>query len=811
MSLFGTKAETLARVRPLVTRCVVPDLFYFTAHDYRTSRESILAQIARQFAGCPLAIRSSAYCEDGVAQSMAGAFTSCLDVSSDSLQDIQAAIAKVLACYSGNPNDQVLVQPMLQGVTMSGVIMSYDLTDGAPYYIVNYDDESGTTDRVTGGVGVNKTVVVHHDYHPAYIESPRVAELLAMTHELERIIGQGEPLDIEFAKTQDGVLHLLQVRRITVQRNWNRGTRAWVNGAITRAAAFFTVRSQPHPGLAGARTILGQMPDWNPAEIIGTHPRPLAVALYRTLVTDSIWQEARCRMGYRPVPNQPLMVMLGGSPYIDVRNSFNSFLPVEVTPEMAAKVVDAWLNRLATHPEFHDKIEFQVAQTTWDFTFDADFQARYPGVLNPAEYAVYREQIQRLTRVNVRLTPEASLPQALRQIEQLQTLQAERRGAAEEPLPLWQAIGLLDECRHLGTLPFSIIARHAFIAEALLRSAVRRGALDSERLEAFKRSLRTVAGELTRDFMRVMAGRQEQATFLARYGHLRPGTYDILSLRYDQRNDLFHASQTLLNPVLPMPFTLQVDERERLAALLEESGLDTVTPEGLLNYARLAIVNREHAKFVFTRHLSDALERLVEWGDALGLSREDLSYLQTSEITETLHTAILEDTEAHLQQIIARRRQEASQARSLRMGYILRAEADLFVVPLHRSAPNFVTTHSVEGTPVLLDGRMTNQVDLFNKIVCIENADPGFDWVFTRGIAGLVSKFGGANSHMTIRCAELSLPAAIGVGEQTFARLIGAPRIELHCGDRIVRPAAVTEESIAALPMSAAVAMLRTA
>ena len=43
---------------------------------------------------------------------------------------------------------------------------------------------------------------------------------------------------------------------------------------------------------------------------------------------------------------------------------------------------------------------------------------------------------------------------------------------------------------------------------------------------------------------------------------------------------------------------------------------------------------------------------------------------------------------------------------------------------------------------------------LRNKIVLIEGADPGFDWIFSQNIAGLITKYGGANSHMAIRSAE---------------------------------------------------------
>ena len=60
---------------------------------------------------------------------------------------------------------------------------------------------------------------------------------------------------------------------------------------------------------------------------------------------------------------------------------------------------------------------------------------------------------------------------------------------------------------------------------------------------------------------------------------------------------------------------------------------------------------------------------------------------------------------------------------------------------------------------------------LKNKIIFIENADPGYDWIFAYKIKALVTKFGGINSHMAIRCAELSIPAVIGCGEQIYSEL----------------------------------------
>jgi len=106
---------------------------------------------------------------------------------------------------------------------------------------------------------------------------------------------------------------------------------------------------------------------------------------------------------------------------------------------------------------------------------------------------------------------------------------------------------------------------------------------------------------------------------------------------------------------------------------------------------------------------------------------------------------------------------------------------------VQRSAANFVSRKSVEGEICLLSSQETGPDSIEGKLVCIEGADPGYDWIFSKRIGGLITKYGGANSHMTIRCAELGLPAAIGVGEQLFERLLQSTRVELRCAERVIR------------------------
>ncbi|MBT7667046.1 MAG: pyruvate, phosphate dikinase, partial [Rhodospirillaceae bacterium] len=156
---FGTKAQTLAALAPLVTSAQVLDLYFFTVTEWRNDPDAVLAQITERFGTIALVVRSSAHAEDQGDASMAGAFESKLNVDGGDPKAVTTAVKDVIDSYVGHPDDQVLVQAMLDDVAISGVAMTHDVERGAPFYVVDYDDESGRTDTVTGGDSVHKTVI----------------------------------------------------------------------------------------------------------------------------------------------------------------------------------------------------------------------------------------------------------------------------------------------------------------------------------------------------------------------------------------------------------------------------------------------------------------------------------------------------------------------------------------------------------------------------------------------------------------------------------------------------------------------------
>lgn len=786
---FGTKAETLARLRPLLTRATVLELMHFTVAEWRTGRPAVLERVRGAFGGRPLAVRSSARGEDGAASSHAGVYRSRLGVNGADADELAQAVDDVIASYAGDPGDQVLVQPMLEEVAVSGVIMTHDVSCGAPYYVVNFDDATGSSSSITSGRGVHKVVLVYRQAPRELLRSERVARFISLARELESVCGDA-PLDIEFALSGSGELFLLQVRPISLRSRWHPSTDRRAARQLRAIEEYLHQVFAPRPELAGSRTLLGVMPDWNPAEIIGIEPRPLAVTLYQELVTRQTWRQARASMGYAQLSTQELMLVIAGRPFVDVRASFNSFLPPGLPSRIAGPLVDAWLERLETHPEFHDRVEFEIVPTCLDFDFDEQFRQRYGTLLGAGDAAAFRDALTSLTRGCLLPGPVGSLARARGTIAALEARQHARADTAVPDAFGWllRACSLIEECRLLGTLPFAVLARHAFIAESMLRSAERLGAVAPERIVHFKRSLETVTGRFAHDYARACEGTLDRREFLREYGHLRPGTYDITSLRYDERGTSLFESSFAPRRQEPEPFELSATERTALESLLLGSRLDVLDSAALLDYARAAICGREHAKLVFTRNLSDALLALGEWGRRVGLDRDDLSHLEWPQIARAASHAGSDAPDREFLDLADARRRLASDFASLKLGYMLRRPEDIYVATLHRSTPTFIGSGRVEGAVVHLEANSPVSAAVYGKIVCIENADPGFDWIFARDIRALVTMFGGANSHMAVRCAEFGLPAAIGCGEQAFKRVLQAGQIELNCAHKVISP-----------------------
>ncbi len=775
--VLGTKAETLARLAPRVKKSKIGQQVCFTVANWQQESAAIVETVMHTFPRTRIIVRSSAKTEDNWLASNAGGYTSVLDVDSTSALGINHAITQVIQSYSNQTvYDQILIQEFLSNVQCAGVVFTRGLETGAPYYRINFDNQSFSTESVTAGNSNQLRTVLLSRANERAIQcvAPELMPIISAIKELEILLDY-DRLDIEFAVDKTGNVHIFQVRPITVDHSEYDLNDAQIFSAQENGAAHFNAIQTPTPFVLGKRTILGVMPDWNPAEIIGKRPRPLAFSLYRFLITDDIWASARAQFGYRDIRPHPLLVALCGQPYVDIRASLNSFLPANISETLGEKLVNAYLAILTEQPQLHDKLEFSVAFTVWTPTFKTDAIKR----LMPLGISV--DQIDELSQELKKITCHA-FKRLERDIASLALLEKRRQLIQNSDMgALNKAILLLEDCKNFGTLAFAHAARAGFVAMSFLNSLVSATILTVDEKQKFLNSIKTIAGEFEDDSYKVLEDKLTSAEFLAQYGHLRPGTYDIMMDAYweDPERYLLQKKQKTVRSDRH-PFEFREHVQQAISMVLKELDPDLKFVD-FIEYLKSAIKAREWVKFKFTRNLSVALDHIILWGQENGFSRELLSYLQWEDLKQR-NEGILDD--AAIDALIKHRKKSVQLTQMIELPQLILTAQDFYCFERMSAEPNFITRKSVSA-PVVKEFDDLSQLQ--GAIVLISQADPGYDWLFSHGIAGLITQYGGANSHMAIRAAEMSLPAAIGVGEKLYEELSKAHAIHLDCALQFVR------------------------
>lgn len=783
-----TKAEMLSDLREKVSIFEVPSFFYFSLFEFKQDPNKILSRIDNEFHST-IVIRSSSIFEDGISASSAGEFESILNINPKKQDDVKRSIQTVIESYKHkeSDNNQIIIQEMLENTSMSGVIFTHDLNSGAPYFVINYDDESGSTDTVTSGSGEysNRTLYIHRASQKK-LKSERFIRLLDAVNELEVIL-KSEFLDIEFALDINLKPYLLQVRPITTKPNWNRSIAKKIDLSLVGVESFLKERFKSIENIYGDTTILGQMPDWNPVEMIGRSPRLLASSLYKEIITDSPWRVAREIMGYSTPVGQPLMIMLAEQPYIDTRLSFHSYLPKNLSPSISKKLVNHWVESLSKSPELHDKVEFDVAITAYCFDIDNKIEQLIGNALSLEEKDEFKKVHLEQTRSLIIGNSAGSIDMAMIKINKLNDIQNNQTSNDDISLIFEK----LDNCIHLGTVPFSILARHGFIAQIILKSLKAKKILSNDEINDIQSSVQTVASELVKDMNDLQTGDIDNKVFMKKYGHLRPGTYDIMSSRYDQMGNLgsnTNNSAAVQNANQEISsFKLSKLQKDQINNLLNENDFQDFYADDLFKYINDATVGREYGKFIFTKTLSEILELIASFATKNNLSREEISHVPLNKILEILKTSNNKSIEDNLRKISIEGAGKNEVSIATRLPQLLIDDSGVFIVPFQVSHPNFITTKKITAPCVFLKSDI-DELSLENKVVVIEGADPGFDWIFSQNIAGLVTKYGGANSHMAIRCAEFGIPAAIGCGEQRYDAIYSGSKVHLDCAAGLIMP-----------------------
>ena len=781
--MFINKAlnlEYLSKIR--IKNIKIPEFIYFSVFDWKKNKKKFVDKIKKNLKN-RICIRSSYFNEDSSKSSMAGKFESFINMENNNkniVNCIENLISQYLLFERKKINlekNYILVQNFVKNSICSGVVTNYTISEGAPYFTINYNDVTKSTLSVTSGDKDSFRVLHVSKNAIKNIRSKKFKKIVEAVKLIEQKYNF-QPLDIEFALNIDLKVFILQIRPITTALKWKKIDNNKFNnllGKLEKKYKKTIIRNSRY----GKKGLFGLMPDWNPAEIIGFQPNLFSYSLYKYLVTDSIWARARNKMGYKKLNNPKLMYSFSGKPYIDLRLSFNSFFPNNLNNKIQKKVTNFWIEELIKKPFFHDKIEFEITDNCYYFGLNKKIQNSYY-FLDKTEKKKFYFSLKKLTN-NILKNFEKEFKQMNSDILELETFRVKiinqylKVGHKE----IYYAKKLFNKCKNYGLMPFAMQARNAFISKKILNSLIDSKILSKSSYYKVLGKLHTVSHDYISDKQNLKSKKINLIDFNKKYYHLRPNSYDISNKRYINKIQTNQLSENQLNSILNFKIKNQQNfisskELYKLDRILKIQKIN-INAKKLLNFFISSMKLRENYKFIFSRTLSDGIELLRKH------SIKHHYYNKVSNININNIFKIRSKKDISKLNIIYKKNiLNREYFNYVKLPYLIVSNNDFFVSSLLLSKPNFITDKSITGELFFLDSKIINK-NLKNKIVVIENADPGFDWIFSHKIKGLITKFGGVNSHMSIRCEELNLPAIIGLGEDNFTKLMHACTVNIDC------------------------------
>ena len=756
---FKSKSLTLKLLKKQLKKSKIEDIFDFTVEQWINNENLILQKITKSFS-TNIIIRSSAIGEDSIEKSQAGNYLSILNIDPKSKSKVKSSIQSVINSYKNKKNfnkkNQILIQTQTKNIKISGVIFTRTPDIGSPYYIVNYET-TGATDGVTKGV-VNNTIKIFRN--SKLNKSQRIwKSLLDSIKEIEQVVNNSL-LDIEFGITKSNKVVIFQVRPITTINSKNIIEDSKIEKLIESSKKQFNKKNY-EKSLFGKYTIFSDMADWNPAEIIGHDTNVLDYSLYDFLIMDYSWHKGREIIGYQKTSIN-LMTRFGNKPYVDIRASFNSLIPDNINKKLKNKLIEFYFKKLEKYPYLHDKIEFEILFTCYEPFFQERLNELKSYNFKNSEIKILKQNLLEFTNklINNFHSISEECNNSINQMKnnRIKIINKLSKSSRKNKDLFNASELLLKDCKSLGTIYFSTMARIAFIASIILKNLVRSGHVSEKFLDEFMNSINSPLSQFQNDQINYMKKKITKKQFLQKYGHLRPGTYDITATRYDkdsrflQNMELLNFKQTKKNPI----------KFKNLDEIFKKSGL-IFSEVDFYDFVKNSIVQREEMKFQFTKNLSDALEYIAEAGKNLGFTRDELSNLEIKTIINDPKNLKIKTLTEKWNNKIQKSKEKHSLNKNMILPPIISSNDDFSFISYPYSKPNFITSKKLF-SELLPIKKIDNLSILKEKIILLENADPGYDWIFSYHPSGLITKYGGVASHMAIRCEELGLPAAIGCG-----------------------------------------------
>ena len=683
-------------------------------------------------------IRSNSSSEDKEYSSSAGKYLSIGPIERNDLKTIKKSWEMVVGSYEEQDNQSAIFQNYIENAKSVSVLTSYKVGSDSAYrtFSTYYGPE---TDAITSG---KYSEINNFFMHRSFDILPKKYEkynvYLKIITQLEDLF-KNKQLDIEMVLDKNNSPQLLQVRPL-MGKKLNKESIFDEKDVIDRNLKNYKKLNKTTADRFGTNQIYSNMSDMNPAEMIGKKPDNIAFGLYKFMFTDTTWNIQRGEFGYRKYSGGKLMELFNNVAYINVNHSLNSFLTRSLQKESCEEIINYQLNKLKENPHLHDSIEFDISRSSYVFDTVEEFSKEYKNIISPSEIIKWHNDLIQIDTQN-KFTLEKNKEIILSTFSKLDK---SFEYSKKENIKL---------IRDTMALPFTHHSRLGFVYFAQLNSLLEKEVISEDQKKLLLLSVNSISTKMKADAYEVKIGKKTLEGFLDVYGHIRAGNYNLLSSNLKNNLNfteslINNSEQPLGDNILPKDIYMNIEEYFTINEIpLKASTWIDMFQEG--------ISTRENSKFYYTKGIDGILNEISEKNTS------------DRELFDLLDIDFNEENTSDMR------------LKNVLMPDLITSNEDFYFYEEMSKNGNYIGQGTVIGDVLLIDNEANRPNNLENKIVVIPAADPGWDWIFNYKIKSLITKYGGPNSHMAIRCAEHNIPAILGIGENNFTVISNSKSLKI--------------------------------
>lgn len=463
-----------------------------------------------------------------------------------------------------------------------------------------------------------------------------------------------------------------------------------------------------------------QMSDWNPVELIGYKPVPFSTSLFAYLFSDENWWKARVDLGYSKPGTSRLVSLICGTPYVNLAASFESLIPQGIGSPLKDRLLDLYLERLRKNPQYHDKVEFEVILGARNLIEEA-----CPYHLSETEQEEVDQAFGDLFSKILGSVPA---------LDMLEEFRNSLVNAIDKGLDNASPRDLLSRMSQLAYI-FCKAARLAFIFRSLSGGKIEMG----RETELFNRY------QIDSDALDLF---------------LRPGLFDPMRAVRSVEGTAPKALGAILAQTDPIGKLLADLDPAFPWSQLKPPSSHLLSLTFFYTYLREQI---KSAIFVVSNQLFiDLVERFGK----------QTSFLDIQEVLAGDFPS---------QDELAFRHSQHQVSRNLRVPGMIWEPRELYCFDIDLNVPNFFGSDTVQGDLLVVKDHCDPEL-VKGRVILLENADPGFDFLFRSEPLAIVTAYGGQNSHVAIRCLSQGIRCVTGIGVVAYEYLLeqSAVRIDFE-------------------------------